>query len=50
MSYYANLNKAGKLIYIYKIKKSLIFNNAKQFFFYHKNIAKINLFKLIVIE
>ena len=48
--YYADLNKAGRLIYIYKIRKLLTFNNAEQFFSYRKNIAKMNLFKSIAIE
>ena len=28
------------MIYIYKVRKLLIFNNAEQFFFYRKNIVK----------
>ena len=45
ISYYINLNEVSKLMHIYKIKKLLTFNNAKQFFSYRKNIARINLFE-----
>ena len=45
ISYYINLNKTNRLVYIYKIRKSSTFNNAEQFFSYRKNIARINLFK-----
>ena len=32
------------------MRKLLTFNSAEQFFSYRKNIIKINLFKLIVVE
>ena len=50
ISYYVDLDEAGRLVHIYEVRKSLIFDNAEQFFSYRKNIAKMNLFESIAVE